>query len=167
MDDGPDDSRQWRLHHEIESYVVLDYRPEAPYGQSHVLAGHRTFGAAISFRATGGQEAVTLAWREETKPLNPAVAPAFRCGRAPFSPLSDRASTAPNGLSNGLIWLKTGFASIAYAATAASNFLPLPARAVIPRETRKPSLAVKPLRGAPSVASGLSIAIEAAMVRAR
>jgi len=91
------------------------------------LAGHRTFGAAISFRATGGQEAATLAWREETKPLNPAVAPAFRCGRAPFSPLSDRASIAPNGLSNGLIWLKTGFASIAYAATAASNFLPLPA----------------------------------------
>ena len=89
MDDGPDDFRQWRLLHEIDSYVVLDYLPEAPYGQSHVLAGHRTFGAAISFRATGGQEAATLAWREETKPLNPAVAPAFRCGRAPFSPLSD------------------------------------------------------------------------------
>jgi hypothetical protein len=38
-----------------------------------------------------------------------------------------RASTAPNGLFNGLIWPKAGFASIAYDATAASDFLPLPA----------------------------------------
>ncbi|MCX4195671.1 hypothetical protein OMR07_08735 [Methylobacterium organophilum] len=41
--------------------------------------------------------------------------------------LSVRHATAPNGLSNGLIWPKAGFASIAYDATAASNFLPLPA----------------------------------------
>lgn len=41
--------------------------------------------------------------------------------------LSARHATAPNGLSNGLIWPKAGFASIAYDATAASNFLPLPA----------------------------------------
>ncbi|MDH0908573.1 MULTISPECIES: hypothetical protein [Alphaproteobacteria] len=41
--------------------------------------------------------------------------------------LSARHATAPNGLSNGLIWPKVGFASIAYDATAASNFLPLPA----------------------------------------
>ena len=38
-----------------------------------------------------------------------------------------RLSTAPNGLFNGLIWPKAGFASSAYDATAASNFLPLPA----------------------------------------
>jgi hypothetical protein len=41
--------------------------------------------------------------------------------------LFDRHATAPNGLSNGLIWPKDGCASIAYDATAASNFLPLPA----------------------------------------
>ena len=50
----------------------------------------------------------------------------------PSSPLSDRASTAPNGLFNGLIWPKAGCASIAYDATAASNFLPLPARLLHP-----------------------------------
>jgi len=38
-----------------------------------------------------------------------------------------RVSTAPNGLFNGLIWPKAGCASIAYDATAASDFLPLPA----------------------------------------
>ena len=74
---------------------------------------------------------------------------------------------SPNGLFNGLIWPEAGYASIAYDATAASDFLPLTAKAVIPRETRKPSLAVEPLRGAPSIASGQTIAIEAAMVRAR
>src|SRR5690606_19400450 len=56
-----------------------------------------------------------------------AVAPVAVAGRPPSSPLSDRASTAPNGLFNGLIWPKAGCASIAYDATAASNFLPLPA----------------------------------------
>ncbi|KIZ33997.1 MULTISPECIES: hypothetical protein [Rhodopseudomonas] len=35
--------------------------------------------------------------------------------------------TAPNGLFNGLIWPKTGCASIAYGAMAPVNFLPLPA----------------------------------------
>jgi hypothetical protein len=80
---------------------------------------------------------------------------------------SDLHATAPKGLFNGLIWPEAGCASIAYDATAASNFLPLTAKAVIPRETRKPSLAVEPLRGAPSIASGQTIAIEAAMVRAR
>ena len=80
---------------------------------------------------------------------------------------SDLHATAPKGLFNGLIWPEAGCASIAYDATAASDFLPLTAKAVIPRETRKPSLAVEPLRGAPSIASGQTIAIEAAMVRAR
>jgi hypothetical protein len=56
-----------------------------------------------------------------------AVTPVCRRGMAAISPLSDRASTAPNGLFNGLIWPNAGFASIAYDATAASNFLPLPA----------------------------------------
>jgi len=41
-----------------------------------------------------------------TKLLKPAMPPAFRCGRAAISPVFDRASTAPNGLSNGLIWPK-------------------------------------------------------------
>src|SRR3546814_8410801 len=36
-------------------------------------------------------------------------------------------STAPNGLFNGLIWPKAGYASIAYAAMAPIDFLPLPA----------------------------------------
>jgi len=65
--------------------------------------------------------------REETKPVSIAATPVCRCGMAAISPLSDRASTAPNGLFNGLIWPKAGFASIAYDATAASNFHPLPA----------------------------------------
>ena len=43
------------------------------------------------------------------------------------SPFSPRVSTAANGLFNGLIWPKDGCASTAYDATAASNFLPLPA----------------------------------------
>jgi hypothetical protein len=91
----------------------------------------------------------------------------WRQRRAAISPFPTVARPLPNGLSNGLIWPKAGFASIAYDATAASNFLPLTAKAVIPRETRKPSLAVEPLRDAPSIASGQTIAIEAAMVRAR
>jgi hypothetical protein len=35
--------------------------------------------------------------------------------------------TAPNGLFNGLIWPKTGCASIAYGAMAPVKFFPLPA----------------------------------------
>jgi hypothetical protein len=65
--------------------------------------------------------------REGTKPVSIAVTPVADAGWPPSSPLSDRASTAANGLFNGLIWPKAGFASIAYDATAASNFLPLPA----------------------------------------
>jgi len=89
--------------------------------------------------------------------------------------LSDRASTAPNGLSNGLIWLKTGFASIAYDATAASNFLPLPAAPSFRAQQESPPWLSSPIltpsaqprrgpraRGAPSIASGLPIAIETA-----
>jgi hypothetical protein len=38
-----------------------------------------------------------------------------------------REPTAPNGLFNGLIWPKTGCASIAYGAMAPVGFLPLPA----------------------------------------
>jgi hypothetical protein len=48
-------------------------------------------------------------------------------GIANFSLLRLCRSTAPNGLFNGLIWPKTGCASIAYAAMAPIDFLPLPA----------------------------------------
>jgi len=48
-------------------------------------------------------------------------------GTATFSLDLFVGSTAPNGLSNGLIWPKTGCASIAYAAMAPINFLPLSA----------------------------------------
>jgi len=48
-------------------------------------------------------------------------------GIATFSLLRLCRSTAPNGLFNGLIWPKTGCASIAYAAMAPIDFLPLPA----------------------------------------
>jgi uncharacterized protein (DUF736 family) len=47
------------------------------------------------------------------------------------------------------------------------NFLPLPAAPSFLARQESSSFAVEPLRGAPSIASGLSIAIEAAMVRAR
>ncbi len=53
--------------------------------------------------------------------------PVCRCGMAAIFSLSDRVSTAPNALFNGLICPKVGSASIAYDATAASNFHPLPA----------------------------------------
>ncbi|MGH6753503.1 MAG: hypothetical protein ACREDP_15165, partial [Bradyrhizobium sp.] len=65
------------------------------------------------------------------------------------------------------IWPKAGCASIAYDATAASNFLPLPAAPSFLARQESPSFAVEPPRGAPSIASGPSITIEAAMVRAR
>jgi hypothetical protein len=69
-----------------------------------------------------------------------------------------------------LIWPKTGFASIAYAATASVNFLPLGC-AHSSREPRKPPATVlrcaAALPGAASIAFGLSIAIEAAMGAAR
>jgi hypothetical protein len=55
------------------------------------------------------------------------MTPVCRCGTAAIFSVICRASTAPNGLFNGLIWPKAGCASIAYDATAASNFLPLPA----------------------------------------
>ena len=47
------------------------------------------------------------------------------------------------------------------------NFLPLPAAPSFLARQESPSFAVEPLRGAPSFASGPSITIEAAMVRAR
>jgi uncharacterized protein (DUF736 family) len=47
------------------------------------------------------------------------------------------------------------------------NFLPLPAAPSFLARQESPSFAVEPLRGAPSIASGPSITIEAAMVRAR
>ncbi|MCW5723264.1 MAG: hypothetical protein KIS86_19200, partial [Devosia sp.] len=55
-----------------------------------------------------------------------------------------------------------------FGATASLDFLPLSADAAIPRGDKKdlPRLS-SPCRGAPAFASGLSIAIEAAMVRAR
>jgi hypothetical protein len=45
------------------------------------------------------------------------------------------------------------------------NFLPLPASPSFLARQESSSFAVRPLRGAPSITSGLSIAIEAAMVR--
>jgi hypothetical protein len=87
--------------------------------------------------------------------------------RAAILSASSRHQPAPNGLFNGLIWPKAGCASIAYGATAASNFHPQPASPSFLARQESSSFAVRPLRGAPSIASGLSIAIEAAMVRAR
>jgi hypothetical protein len=48
-------------------------------------------------------------------------------GRPCSPPCASVGSTAPNGLFNGLIWPEAGCASIAYAATAPIDFLPLPA----------------------------------------
>ena len=124
-------------------------------------------GAAISAVAVRRPDAAASAWREETKSVSVLWRQFAGAGRPPSSPLSDRASTAPNGLFNGLIWPKAGCASIAYAATAASNFLPLPAAPSFLARQESSSFAVRPLWGAPSIASGLSITIEAAMVRAR
>jgi hypothetical protein len=95
--------------------------------QDHISATHRRSGAAISQLAVEGQDAAPMPCREGTKPVSIAATPVCRCEMPPSSPFSDRASTAPNGLFNGLIWPKVGCASIAYDATAASNFLPLPA----------------------------------------
>jgi uncharacterized protein (DUF736 family) len=47
------------------------------------------------------------------------------------------------------------------------NFLPLPAAPSFLAKQESSSFAVEPLRGAPSIASGQPITIEAAMVRAR
>jgi hypothetical protein len=64
-----------------------------------------------------------------------------------------------------LIWPKAGFASIACAATASVNFLPL--GSAHSSRDKKAAGRCPPLRcgpaGASSIASGLSIAIEAAM----
>ena len=68
--------------------------------------------------------------------------------------------TAPNGLFNGLIWPKTGCASIAYGAMTPAKFLPLPAAPpfLASQETRRsPSSADAAVASdAPSIASGLS-----------
>ena len=80
----------------------------------------------------------SVAGRANTRNARPAdkgerYAGEYRAGlgagldRAAIISASARLQTAPNGLSNGLIWPKAGCASIAYGATAASNFLPLPA----------------------------------------
>src|SRR3546814_12240507 len=79
--------------------------------------------------------------------------------------LSGRA--LPCGLFNGLIWPKVGFASIAYDATAPIDFLPLPAaRSFLAKQQSRlsPSSAHAAVASdAPSIASGLLIAIEAEM----
>jgi hypothetical protein len=101
-----------------------------------------------------------------------------------FTPFLIRHATAPNGLSNALIWPKVGYTSIAYAQQPRQTFFPChrhPARQItqgpvgtaIPRDARKSSLAVGPHphpsaqarrgprgRGAPWIASDPSIAIE-------
>jgi len=72
-----------------------------------------------------------------------------------------------NGLFNGLIWPKAGCASIAYAAMAPIDFLPLPAAP--PFLAKQQSRLAAILRcaavasDAASIAFGLPIAIEAAM----
>ncbi|MHC2468413.1 uncharacterized protein (DUF736 family) [Bradyrhizobium embrapense] len=72
-------------------------------------------------------------------------------------------SSARNGLFDGWICPKDGCASTAYGATAASQLSSPAGCAVIPRASQEScSFAVRPLRGAPSIASGLSITIEAA-----
>ena len=72
--------------------------------------------------------------------------------------------------SPGLIWAEAGFASIAWAATESRNFLPLTSRSFLARQesSSSPSSAgatgPNPFRGAAaSIATGLAIAIEAAM----
>jgi hypothetical protein len=60
--------------------------------------------------------------------------------------VSIRPPNAPNGLFNGLIWPKSGFASTTDAAMARPYFLPLPAKAIIPREARNSFLRHPPLR---------------------
>jgi hypothetical protein len=86
------------------------------------------------------------------------------------SPLSLRVSTAPNGLFNGLIWPKTSAsASTALTQQRRHNFLPLTAEPPFLALQESFSCAVQPPQtgGAEAFVSGRSIAIEAAMVRAR
>jgi len=89
----------------------------------------------------------------------------------PPSPCFPRSGTAPNGLINGLIWPKDGFASSAYATTARPDFLPLPAAPSFLAKQQSRSCAILRCAAVASdvsaLASGLPIAIEAAMVRAR
>lgn len=85
----------------------------------------------------------------------------------PSSPLALSRRTAPCVLFNGPIWPRTGFASPGFASTALPDFLPLSARADIPRgKTRKSSIAILRFAPAPKgeapVIPGLAIAIEAA-----
>ena len=85
------------------------------------------------------------------------------------SPFSPRVSTAPNGLFNGLIWPKNSAMRFdRFSATASSQISSPDGGAAIPRGTRKYRLCCPaPKGGAPEFVSGRSIAIEAAMVRAR
>lgn len=73
---------------------------------------------------------------------------------------------APNGLFVWLIWPKDGFASTTSATTARRDFLPLRTRSHSSRDKKvplAPSFAdAAALAGAAAVASGRSIAIEAA-----
>ncbi|MFT8988727.1 MAG: hypothetical protein ABF959_00240 [Gluconobacter albidus] len=64
---------------------------------------------------SGGKrsDAAASAWQEEMTPVSMRRRRFDGAGRPQSSPLSDRASTAPNGLFNGLIWPKGGCASIA------------------------------------------------------
>lgn len=78
---------------------------------------------------------------------------------------------AHHGLRQWPICPKTGFASPGCGATTARNFLPLPAApSFLARQQSSvpPSSALlRPLRGAPPVVSGLTMAIEAVVVAAR
>ena len=86
---------------------------------------------------------------------------------SPCSPWVHCSSPRPTAFGDGLICPKDGFASTASAQQRRHNFLPLPAKPTFRAEQESFSCAVQPLWGAPAFVSGRSIAIEAAMVRAR
>jgi uncharacterized protein (DUF736 family) len=102
-----------------------------------------------------------------------ALTPGSRRQRACHVLLNPSLSNQPlqNGLFNGLIWPKVGCASIAYAAMAPIDFLPLPAAPSFLAKQQSRLAAILRCTAvasdAASIAFGLPIAIEAAMVRAR
>jgi uncharacterized protein (DUF736 family) len=91
--------------------------------------------------------------------------------RSPNFPRYPSGRALHNGLFDGRIWPKAGCASIAYAAMAPIDFLPLPAAPSFLARQQSRSRAILRCAAvasdAASIASGLSIAIEAAMARAR
>jgi len=90
---------------------------------------------------------------------------ASRLPPSPFTPVSRPLQTA-----SSMAWSGRRTARCAPTTLAQQrrhNFLPLPAKPPFRAEQESSSCAVQPLWGAPAFVSGRSIAIEAAMVRAR